>query len=88
MKDSLNSQLAKVFKAGLKAEPELRASLAGALSFSEEKYTKTEAKYREADSEKVRCGNCEHMVGADKCDVVSGSIDAGSVCDYFSKVAD
>lgn len=44
---------------------------------------KTEAGYRDAESETFRCGRCQFMQGG-YCELVDGNVNAHSVCDLFS----
>ena len=53
------------------------------------KYTKSEVNYRDAGSSNTRCEECAHFTrarggaGKGNCDLVSGTIDPGFVCDEF-----
>lgn len=84
----LASQLADVIGAGLAARPDLRQSLADSLV--QDKGTKAEADYREADTDE-RCESCRHFeptpsgdVGESGfCVLVSGSINPLYVCDWW-----
>ncbi len=86
---SLAEQLASALREGL--SPEQAAQLADALRSdkpsAESKATKLEANYREADSDRSRCGTCSHLIasdsGSDACDLVAGPIDRDYVCDWF-----
>jgi hypothetical protein len=83
---SLETQLAKVFKAGLAADPKIAKSLAASLTQLGDnggKVTKSEANYHTSHDEKS-CGNCDNFDGKDACKVVSGHVTADGVSDYWT----
>lgn len=87
MAPRLEDQLAKVFSRGIQNKPELRASLEEALgSLADTKYTKAEAHYGRGEGDErddKRCGNCSNFESPNRCAIVSGTISATDLCDYF-----
>lgn len=84
---SLESQLAKIFKAGLASDPSTAKSLAaaiGKLGDQGGKSTKAECNYHTAYDSGKECGTCEHFDGNSGCEIVSGHVSADGVCDYWT----
>jgi hypothetical protein len=85
---NLESQLASIFKKGLAADPKAAQSLVASLSkhsmAAEQGYTKSEANYHTSYDSGKECGTCQHMTGDTQCEVVSGSISADGVCDFYT----
>lgn len=81
---SLESQLTEVFTKGLNTlSDQEKRDLASSLHVAPaQKYTKSEADYRDSTGKKARCGLCLFYEDG-SCEKVAGRIDPYMVCDYF-----
>lgn len=91
-RDGLAQQLADAITITIQISPGSCSEVGAALGASDdvgESYTKGEADYRRAsaDAEKF-CGNCDHFLPDDGCNIVSGVIHEDDVCNFWSKNAD
>lgn len=47
------------------------------------KYSHAQAEYEGPEDGPFRCGNCKHFDGQNRCEIVTGKVEADGCCRYF-----